>query len=504
MTNKSGAVIYCRVSTKEQAENFSLALQEQRCREYCEREGLQVLEVFAEAESAKSLDRARFQAMQEFCLKHRKEIAAVVVYAVSRFSRQTADHLTVRLLLQRLGIELRSVTEPIDSTPTGRFTETIMSASAQLDNEIRAIRTKEGMTAAVQSGNWVHRAPIGYINAAVPGGLAKDPKRAELIRMAFELFASGELTKNEALKRVTDLGLRTPQNDQELSPQSFDNILRNPVYAGIISIPTWGLEVPGRFEPIIDRKLYERVKERFSGPQARSQQDENGGFPLRVFIRCFACGQGITGSFSTGRHGGKYPYYSCRTKGCGAVRFKRLDLEIKFLTFVDSLRFDDVFRPLLREAVRQVWQQKKTQKDGLLNEARKRVAELEAYRQRIIKSWIEEKINKEIYDDQMRQVGTQLEAAGLIEGEAVLELAEVELLLDFADWMLTHASLVWASASLENKIRIQKALFPGGLIVSPEGFGTPEETSVFLRLREQLTDELNLASPGGFEPPLPP
>src|SRR4051794_17426349 len=168
MASKTGAVIYCRVSTKEQAENFSLGSQEQRCREYCEREGFQVLEVSSEAESAKSLDRARFQAMPEFCLKHRKEIAAVVVYAVSRFSRQTADHLTVRLLLTRLGIELRSVTEPIDATPTGRFTETIMSASAQLDNEIRAVRTREGMTAAVKAGSWVHPAPIGYINAAVP------------------------------------------------------------------------------------------------------------------------------------------------------------------------------------------------------------------------------------------------------------------------------------------------------------------------------------------------
>ena len=56
-----------------------------------------------------------------------------------------------------------------------------MSAYAQLDNELRAARTKEGMTAAVNAGNWVHRAPIGYINASVPGGLAKDPKRADLI-----------------------------------------------------------------------------------------------------------------------------------------------------------------------------------------------------------------------------------------------------------------------------------------------------------------------------------
>lgn len=39
---KTGAFIYCRVSTKDQADNFSLATQEKVCREYCEREGLTV------------------------------------------------------------------------------------------------------------------------------------------------------------------------------------------------------------------------------------------------------------------------------------------------------------------------------------------------------------------------------------------------------------------------------------------------------------------------------
>lgn len=75
--------------------------------------------------------------------------------------------------------------------------------------------------------------------------------------------------------------------------------------------------------------------------------------------------------------------------------------------------------------------------------------------------------------------GTQLEAAGLIEGEAVLELAELELLLDLADWMLANAAGVWASASWENKLRIQKAFFPAGLEVSSDGFGTPQPLSLF-------------------------
>ncbi len=39
-----GAVIYIRVSTKEQTENLSLPTQLRACEEYCRREGIEILE----------------------------------------------------------------------------------------------------------------------------------------------------------------------------------------------------------------------------------------------------------------------------------------------------------------------------------------------------------------------------------------------------------------------------------------------------------------------------
>jgi site-specific DNA recombinase len=48
------AVIYCRVSTKEQVKNLSLDTQKKACLQYCQREGLEVAEVFIEeGESAR-------------------------------------------------------------------------------------------------------------------------------------------------------------------------------------------------------------------------------------------------------------------------------------------------------------------------------------------------------------------------------------------------------------------------------------------------------------------
>jgi len=54
---------------------------------------------------------------------HQYEIAFVVVFNLTRFARDKYDHFALRSLLQSLGISLRSVTEPIDDTSTGKLME---------------------------------------------------------------------------------------------------------------------------------------------------------------------------------------------------------------------------------------------------------------------------------------------------------------------------------------------------------------------------------------------
>src|SRR5687768_9938500 len=61
-----GAVIYVRVSTKEQPENLSLPTQLRACEEYCRRQGYEVLERFhEEGESAKTTDRSQLSESSE-------------------------------------------------------------------------------------------------------------------------------------------------------------------------------------------------------------------------------------------------------------------------------------------------------------------------------------------------------------------------------------------------------------------------------------------------------
>ena len=70
-----GAVVYIRVSTKEQTENLSLSTQLKACEEYCERQGFEVPARFREkGESAKTVDRTELQKLLRFCRTHKGRV----------------------------------------------------------------------------------------------------------------------------------------------------------------------------------------------------------------------------------------------------------------------------------------------------------------------------------------------------------------------------------------------------------------------------------------------
>ena len=94
--------------------------------------------------------------------------------------------------------------------------------------------------------------------------------------------------------------------------QAIGALLRNQLYAGIADVPEYGVRNKrGDFEPLVGEAIFFRAQAVPSGraptpaPKLRSHPD----FPLRNFVRCEACGRGLTGSWSRGRSD-YYAYYT--------------------------------------------------------------------------------------------------------------------------------------------------------------------------------------------------
>src|SRR6266446_6679894 len=81
----------------------------------------------------------------------------------------------------------------------------------------------------------------------------------ELVKRAFEEFATGRFTKEQVLDKVTRVGLRT-RTGLKLNPQSFGRMLTNRLYAGFIHAPEFGVSRRGDFDPLVSEETFYRVQ----------------------------------------------------------------------------------------------------------------------------------------------------------------------------------------------------------------------------------------------------
>src|SRR6185437_6802222 len=104
------AVIYCRVSSKEQVDGTSLESQEIACKEYAARHQLSISRVFVErGESAKFADRTQLLELLEFCRSRENRIDQLLVWKVDRLARNVGDHFNIKAALLKLGVKVTSV-----------------------------------------------------------------------------------------------------------------------------------------------------------------------------------------------------------------------------------------------------------------------------------------------------------------------------------------------------------------------------------------------------------
>src|SRR5579863_6233292 len=98
-------IIYCRVSSKEQAEGTSLDSQRLACEEYARAKNTEVIRVFVErGESAKFADRTQLLELIEFCREHKGSINSLIVWKVDRFARNVTDHFSIKATLAKYGV----------------------------------------------------------------------------------------------------------------------------------------------------------------------------------------------------------------------------------------------------------------------------------------------------------------------------------------------------------------------------------------------------------------
>ena len=155
------AVIYARYSSDNQREE-SIEGQLRECREYAERNGMNVVATYIDrALSAKTDDRPQFQQMIRDSNTHKFEV--VLVWKLDRFSRNRYDSANYKRKLAQNHVRVVSATEPISNTPEGIMLESLLEGmaeyySAELSEKVSRGHKENALKAKFNGGT----IPLGY------------------------------------------------------------------------------------------------------------------------------------------------------------------------------------------------------------------------------------------------------------------------------------------------------------------------------------------------------
>lgn len=157
---KDNAVIYCRVSTKNQTFGTSLESQQQLCQEYCSENNLNVSSVVNEINSAKNM---KNQIELTNILKSYNNIT-LVVYEPSRLSRNLKDFVEFTEECKKQNITIHFVQDNLDSSNTIDFKKILSGVvDGQTESINLSLRVKRSITHRKLTGNYHPSvAPYGY------------------------------------------------------------------------------------------------------------------------------------------------------------------------------------------------------------------------------------------------------------------------------------------------------------------------------------------------------
>ena len=322
------AVDYLRVSSKGQVdtdydpEGISLPAQREACQQRARELGTALVEEFIDPGfTAKSIEhRTAFREMIAY-LKANPNVRYVIVYALSRFARNRYDDAIMMATLEKMGVQLISVTERnLDATPAGRAMHGMIAVFNEYQVLVSGEDIKYKMGEKAKKGGTITRAMLGYRNIRITfegreiRTVEIDPDRARYVTMAFELYATGRYSFPELRDALTDAGLRMPATRRygarPISIHKIGDMLRDRYYLGYVTYK--GIEYPGRHEPLVTQDLFDKVQKVLYVERGAGTRERVHDHYLKGVIWCARCQRRLILRPSTSKTGNRYFYYICR------------------------------------------------------------------------------------------------------------------------------------------------------------------------------------------------
>lgn len=316
-----------------------------------ERNGAIIGQVYEEVGSADSI--AARSEMQKLLL----DVVAgkwtgVYVMDIDRLSRGDAgDQATVMRAFQSSGTIIRTPGKDYDFTQAADedFGEQKLFF-AHWEHKTIKRRLYRGRERSAEDGCYIGcRIPYGYSKVPAHGKegptLAVIPDQAEAVVDIFQMYADG-LSSHKIADELNARGIK-PNYSDYWTPSTIRNILKNPIYIGLIS---WGKRVTrptldggqkrvinpkailaqGKHEAIVPEPLWDAVQARLrSNIKPTTRKGNELANPLAGLVRCARCGYTMQRCAGTRYNNGKQTMspdmLRCHNRQCDQIR-TRIDV----------------------------------------------------------------------------------------------------------------------------------------------------------------------------------
>ena len=480
------AVLYLRVSTKDQAERggetegFSLPAQRDACTRKAAALGAEVVEEFADrGESAKTADRPELlRLLQYVCDEH---VDYVIVHKVDRLARNRADDVAITLAIKKAGVTLVSCTENIDETPSGALMHGIMSSIAEFYSRNLAAEVIKGSTQKAKSGGTVGKAPTGYVNVRrwengrESRTVEVDPERGPLMRWVFEEYATGEWSIRRLLDAATAKGLtskggpRTPSKPLSLS--NFCRLLNTTYYYGVFSYR--GVEYQGTHEPLITKATFDKVQGVLRAHALSGEKRRTHHHFLIGTIFCKQCGSRLGVMNAKNKYGTIYPYFYCLGKqehrtGCTQRTVRIEQVEERVAVLWEGERLTETERAQLEAFIRSelagLGETNRTERARQSS----RVEQLKAERQKLLQAHYADALPLDLMKAEQQRIASELAAAETLLDRANAQMNTVAIAVSRALDLVTECGPTYQQAPNQQRRMMNQALF-SRILVGDDG-----------------------------------
>jgi len=388
--------LYARKSTEDDDKQvMSIEAQLFELREFASRENLEILKEFQESKSAKTPGRPVFGEM----MARVEELGDVGILAwhPDRLARNSVDGGRIIYAVdQEQIVSLRFPTFWFEPTPQGLFMLQVAFGQSKYYSDNLTQNVKRGMRQKIRRGEWLTKAPFGYVNNRTTRNIEPHPTHSKVIVRAFREYVKGTYSY-EALADFLALHGVTTGKGTPLGKASIKRMLTNRAYLGFVKYKDEWFD--GSFAPIISPKLFEAVQRVLAERERPRTRKVRHDFPFTGLFQCGECGSMITAQWATGKSGGRYRYYRCtKKKGiCSQGYLREEDMAAQIKERLQTISVCDAWTSYMLKRVDEMEKEESSASQSVAENLSFKLKVSEEKLDRLVSAFIDGDIPKDIY-----------------------------------------------------------------------------------------------------------